>query len=270
VRKGLNGAAAVMLGLWAAASAAKERVPPRAAPIQVMIVGTFHFDNPGLDYRNVAVDDVLKPARQREIAAVVQSLARFRPTAVGVEWRADAARESYAKFRAGTLPARRDEAVQLGFGVARQAGLGTVHGLDMPMQLPFDPVFAYAKAHGGGATIERITAVSDAMVAAQERTLKTKGIAATLRLLNDPVSAAETHGLYREILKLGAGADQPGFEATATWYRRNLGICAHLLQAAKPGDRMIVFFGAGHLTLLQQCVAETPGFELVDARRYLP
>lgn len=30
---------------------------------QVMIVGTMHFDNPGLDYRNVAVDDVLAPKR---------------------------------------------------------------------------------------------------------------------------------------------------------------------------------------------------------------
>lgn len=246
---------------------------PRAAAgpaTQVMVVGTFHFDNPGLDYRNLAVDDMLAAPRQREIAAIVRALARFRPNVVGVEWRAQAAAEAYAKFRAGTLPPDRDEAVQLGFALAKSADLGTVHGLDMPMELPFEAVFDFANKHGGQAIIDRITAVSEENVAAQDTTLRTRGVAATLRLLNDPVAAERTHGLYRETLKLGAGDDQPGLEATATWYRRNLGICARLLQAARPGDRVMVFFGAGHLTLLQQCVRETPGYELVDARDYLP
>jgi hypothetical protein len=261
--------AAACVALWAAASpaAAEDRAAP--APIEVMVVGTFHFANPGLDYRNVAVDDVLQPARQKEIAAIVQALARFAPTAVGVEWRETAAADAYARYRAGTLPPSREEAVQLGFALARARGLETVHGLDMPMSLPFEPVFAYAKAHGGEAIIDRITAVSERNVAAQESTLKTGGIAATLRLLNGP-AADDGHALYREVLKLGAGSEQPGLDATAAWYRRNLGICARLLQVARPGDRVAVFFGGGHLTLLRQCVAETPGYRLVDPLPYLP
>ena len=245
--------------------------PRPAAPVtKVMVVGTFHFDNPGLDFRNLAVDDVLKPKRQAEIAAVVRALARFSPTVIGIEWREEPARVDYQRYRAGTLPPTRDEGVQLGFALAKAAKLETVHGLDIPADLPFEAAFAFAEAHGRQDIIERITAVSDANVAEQENSLKARGIAATLRLLNDPVAADRTHGLYREVLKLGAGSEQPGLEATATWYRRNLGICAKLLQAARPGDRMMVFFGAGHLTLLQQCVRETPGFVLVDARRYLP
>ncbi len=135
---------------------------------------------------------------------------------------------------------------------------------------PFEPAVAFAQSHGKHAIIDRITTVSDQNVAAQERALKTEGIAATLRLLNDPVAADHTHGLYRELLEISSGDDQPGLEVTATWYRRNLGICAKLLQATKPGDRMVVFIGAGHLTLLQQCVRETPGYSLIDARDYLP
>ncbi len=244
--------------------------PVALAPVQVMIVGTFHFDNPGLDYRNVEVDDVLKPARQHEIAEVVRALARFAPTSVGVEWRAEPAATAYGQYRDGRLPPSRDEGVQLGFALAKSMGLEAVHGLDVPMSLPFDPVFAFAKQNGGDAIIEHITTVSDQNVAAQEAALKSGGVATTLRLLNDPIAADKTHALYREVLKLGAGSNQPGLEATATWYRRNLEICARLLQATRPGDRMVVFFGAGHLTLLQQCVRETPGYELIDARRYLP
>lgn len=259
------------LAMFVSGSAAAAQTPvPAVAPIQVMVVGTFHFDNPGLDYRNLEVDDVLKPRRQAEIAAIVRALSRFSPTAIGIEWRAEEAATSYQRYIAGTLPPSRDEAVQLGFAVARSANLATVHGLDIPADLPFSPAFTFAEKNGRKDVIDQITRVSEENVAAQDKALKTKGIAATLRMLNDPVAADKVHGLYREVLKLGSGSVQPGLDVTATWYRRNLGICAKLLQAAKPGDRMIVFFGAGHLTLLRQCVLETPGFVLVDARRYLP
>jgi pimeloyl-ACP methyl ester carboxylesterase len=243
---------------------------PAEPPVRVMIVGTFHFANPGLDYRNAKVDDVLTPPRQKEIDSVVSALARFQPTVIGLEWPDAEAAADYAKYQSGTLAPTRDEAVQLGFRLAQRAHLQAVRGLDTPMELPFDPVFDYAKNHGKQSIIDEITRVSDANVAAQENELKTKGIAATLRLLNDPVHAMESHGLYRDILKIGGGQDQPGLDATAMWYRRNLAICANLLQAAKPGDRVVIFFGAGHLPLLRQCVQETPGYELVDARSYLP
>jgi hypothetical protein len=47
-------------------------------------------------------------------------------------------------------------------------------------------------------------------------------------------------------------------------------ICANLVQLARPGDRIVVFYGSGHAFLLRQCVAETPGFRLVEANAYLP
>ena len=40
----------------------------------------------------------------------------------------------------------------------------------------------------------------------------------------------------------------------SAWYTRNLAICARLLQAIKPGDRVVVFYGQGHIYLLQQCL----------------
>ena len=54
------------------------------------------------------------------------------------------------------------------------------------------------------------------------------------------------------------------------WYRRNFLICANLLQLSRPGDRIVVFYGAGHAFLLRQCVQETPGFKLVEPNDYLP
>ena len=57
----------------------------------------------------------------------------------------------------------------------------------------------------------------------------------------------------------GAGDDQPGVELLTAWYKRNFTLCARIAQQAKPGDRMLVMFGAGHAFLLRQCVSGRAG-----------
>jgi len=52
----------------------------------LLIVGTGHLNNPGLDLINIKVDDVLSEARQKQILAIVEQLASSQPTHVAVEW----------------------------------------------------------------------------------------------------------------------------------------------------------------------------------------
>src|SRR6185503_18770752 len=102
-----------------------------ATKTQVMLVGTYHFSNPGRDVNNVKAVDVLAAERQREIARLVASLAKFAPTKVAVEWPAQVVQERYPKFLAGQLPESSNEVVQLGFRLARERGLKSVYGLDV-------------------------------------------------------------------------------------------------------------------------------------------
>ncbi|HTD29587.1 MAG TPA: hypothetical protein VK660_09385, partial [Xanthomonadaceae bacterium] len=97
-----------------------------AEPARVMIVGTFHFSNPGHDLHDVKAVDVTTPKRQAELQAISDALATFHPTVVAVEWPEDITTPRYAQFLKGTLPASTNEVVQLGFRVARQTGLKQV------------------------------------------------------------------------------------------------------------------------------------------------
>lgn len=152
-------AALLSSALWQPALAAD------TAKTQVMLVGTYHFSNPGKDLNNVKAVDVLTAERQREIGKVVTALARFAPTQVAVEWPERVVKERYEKFRDGQLPESRNEVVQLGFRLARERGLPTVHGLDVEGDFPFDPVVAWAREHGRAGEIDAMLAVGAKEVA---------------------------------------------------------------------------------------------------------
>lgn len=256
---GLIGAVA-----WGASAAAAD------APVQVMIVGDFHMSNPGRDMHNLKVDDVLAPGRQAEIAALNEGLLRFHPTVVDAEWPADIAAQRYDSYVKGTLAPSRNEVVQLGFRLARSAGLSTVHGIDVDGDFPYDAVAAYAKAHGMDGLIASANADIETMSKAEDAMLAKGSVGGVLRYLNDPAQIGRGQDFYRLMLKVGGGSDQPGAELLTQWYRRNFTICANLVQRAKPGDHVVVFYGAGHAFLLRQCVSEMPGYRLVEANDYLP
>jgi hypothetical protein len=240
------------------------------APVAVMIVGDFHMSNPGRDLHNLSVDDMLAPKRQAQIAAVVAGLARFHPTAVAAEWPAGITSRRYADYRAGKLAPSHNEVVQLGFRLAAAAGLSEVHGIDVDGDFPFEAVQTYARAHGQSAWVDAANATVADFVARQGERLKTGTVGAVLRWLNDPASIAHGNDFYRSMLHVGGGAEQPGAALLTAWYERNFRICANLVQMAKPGDRIVVFYGSGHSFLLRQCVSETPGFALVEPNAYLP
>ena len=237
---------------------------------QVVVVGTYHFSNPGLDQHNIKADDVLKPERQREIEEIVRSLGAYKPTFVGVEWPAAIVDERYPKYLDGTLAPSRNEVVQLGFRLAKQSGLDKMHGLDVPGDFPFEPVKKWAQANG------RMGMIDELMVAGERETAKVTAmqengtIGDILRYMNQPESIAANHSAYPTMLLFGRGEEQPGVALLSSWYTRNLAICARLLQALKPDDRAVVFFGQGHVYLISQCLDEAPGVERVDALAWLP
>jgi len=260
----------VLLGALLAVDDATAQAALMPAPTKVMIVGTFHLDNPGRDIFNVQVDDVLSERRQEELAGIATALARFAPTQVMVEWPEATTDERYASFRAGTLPPSRNEVVQLGFRLAALRELERVHGIDVQGDFPFEPVKAYASSHGLAPRLDAALAGAGKQVQELSQRVRKGSLGSVLRYMNTPSRALENHAFYVDMLRYGEGDTQPGARLVGAWYARNLAICARLLQTLPAGGRAVVFFGEGHAYLLRQCVIEAPGVDLVEANDYLP
>jgi hypothetical protein len=260
----------LLLAFIAIGDASAQTPPSKPAPTKVMIVGTFHLDNPGRDVFNVQVDDVLAKKRQAELADIANALAKFAPTQVMVEWPEATTDAQYASYRAGKLEPSRNEVVQLGFRLAKLRDLERVHGIDVQGEFPFDAVKEYASSHGMQPRLDAALAGAGKEVQNLSERVASGTIGSVLRYMNQSSRLLENHGFYMDMLRYGEGGTQPGARLVSAWYARNLSICARLLQTVPEGGRAVVFFGEGHAYLLRQCVIEAPGVELVEANDFLP
>lgn len=258
------------------------QTPAPAAPIQVMVVGSYHMNNPGRDMHNMQTDSVTTPQKQLELAAVAEALAGFRPTAVAIERvapdQATMLDAGWPAYRPENLLNDPDERVQIGYRLASQAGIDRVYAIDekdragQPTYFPMDGVIAWAQANGRMGEFQAIGGAIQATVAELEARQRERTVEQMLAEINAPqhkMVGPAGQGIYYAMLGLGSGDTQPGAELNARWYARNAQIFARLVQVAEPGDRIVIIYGAGHAYWLRHFIATTPGFDLVEPTAYL-
>lgn len=250
---------------------------PAEPLVEVMVLGTYHMGNPGLDLNNMQADDVTTPKRQQELADVARLLAKFKPNKIALEYTSDAPDRSvarYAQFTTAELATSKDERVQIGFRLAKQLGHTVVYGIDEQSEkidyFPFEPLMKFAERTGRQAEIAGPMEMGKEYVANLEK-MQRKGTVADLLLwMNEPTDIDRQHGIgYLGVLPVGAGREQPGAELNAMWFLRNAKIFAKLAEVAQPGDKVLVVFGAGHNYWLRYFARATPGFQLAEPNDYL-
>lgn len=254
---------------------------PEPPPVEIMVLGVWHMDNPGRDLNNASIDPVTTPEKQAELAAVAGALARFRPTAVAVESvapdQSNMLDAGWPAFDAARLLADPDERVQIGYRLAARAGVDRVYAVDekerdgQPSYFPYADLMAWAQANGRIADLQALGAAPRGFLAEMEARQRTHTVGQMLAEINAPEHpmVAGGNGLYYRFLQFGAGDVVPGAELNGRWYTRNAKIFAKLMQVARPGDRIVLVFGAGHAAWLRHFARTVPGFKLVEPGDYL-
>jgi len=267
--------AAFLLALCFAAQPAfaEEGADDVLEPVRVLVLGAYHFANPGADLNNAEADDVLTPRRQKELAALAETLKTFAPTAVAVEAVAKPpyADTGFANFKPEDLTKTRNETVQIGYRAAHVADIDRVYAIDErssegePDYFPYDRVHQQAKETGDA---ERLATMSDygALIAEFEEQQKSQSIPELLKFWN---SDRFPDDFYWNVMTIGEGEKQTGAELAAYWFMRNAKIFNKLVQVTGPGDRVIVVYGSGHGAWLREIVERTPGYVLEPVMPYL-
>ena len=251
----------------------------------IIILGSRHFANPGMDGTNTKMDDVLAPKRQREIEQLVTQLKAFQPTKIAIE--ADPARDtrvnaSYQDYLAGTYELRRNESDQIGFRLAKQMGhpklycvdfwddWGKAFSLDRD-KMDFD---TFAKTNNlehllpSPPTEGKITQDEDGTIWIEPE--KYVSIIDTYVQDNQPEGIRKEHQLYLRIARIGLGREYPGANWVWYWYERNLKIFVNLTRITESADDRILFIvGAGHVFLVQQFLEDSGDYTIESPLKYL-
>lgn len=250
---------------------------PTEPPIQVMVLGVYHFANPGRDVVNMEIDDVLAEGRQAELHELSQRLAAFAPTAIAVESRRsrdDCLDPRFLEFTPQRLREDRNETVQIGHRLAHDLGLQRVYAIDeqegeLPF-FPFERVQAFAAENGHADELQAMIARVQTAAAELSAEQATAPIYEQLARHNDPADILAGHEeLYYSLLKFSKRSDHAGAALNYGWYARNAVIFSNLTEIARPGDRVLLVYGAGHAYWLRHFAEHTPGFELVDPLSFL-
>ncbi len=252
---------------------------PRGPHAEVVLLGTFHFKDAGLDgYKPQHAIDVFEPDRQREIEAIAAALAAFKPTKVAVEAkpeREDDLQSQFASYRNGewTLPA--NEIYQLGFRIAKAAGHDRVYPVDAPGRW-FDErvdIDEFAKKNDQAELLRDPYQLSNYRLSLRLDKLKVEQpLREHLLLLNDAQMLANRHSIYlSRKLALREGDEYPGADGfVSQWYNRNLRIFGNMQRITESeNERILVIIGAGHVPILRHFVSNAPNMTLVEVSEYL-
>ena len=258
--------------------------PAEAPRAKVLLLGTFHFDDKGLDAHKPKYRfDVFSEEGQRQLGEVLDRLAEYAPTKVLVEQESaeqERVNRWYASYLAGKETGVANEIVTVGFALAKRLGHAKVHAFDAAAEwLTTAPdseeaLRQEAERIGMEALLEDPVLRSYSASASQmDEILETLTLRQRFRLLNHEGSLRLSHGAYFFFasFRISDGAAFPGPDGFASaWHNRNLRMFSTIQRlASAPDDRLLVLVGAGHVPILQHCVQSCPTMKWIPVDEYL-
>jgi hypothetical protein len=240
-------------------------------PAQVMLIGTFHFKDPGLDVAKVKDINIFTDESQQYLQEFATRLAVFKPTRILLEYGPEneaLLNQRFDDYVAGSYELGANEIYQLGFRIAKMAGLNGVQSFDhREVEWQADAMFEYAKQHNSPEMVTFNEIIAE-HTKKEEQARATLGLRELLRRSNDPERDRLNMDLYLATNPIGAGDGYSGADSSASWWHRNFRMYANIQKLATPGERIIAIGGSGHMAIIKQLLEIDQRLASVDVEPY--
>ena len=253
----------------------------KTTPKQALLIGTFHYHNPGADVAKTKSFDILSKKSQAELETITDKIKAFDPDQVFVEWPYDEQQELdslYQLYLAGTYFENdklsdfylKNEIFQLAFRAAKKSGLKSVKAVDYrDTEFPFDSLMTVI------AVSEQTDLQNQIMEGIQTITKEfdekiEQGISLLdlTYYLNSEKEMAMSNLFHTQIPLLVGGSDNfIGPYLTAEWYRRNLYMWSLIQKGTKSDDQKImVLLGASHTALIRDFINDNNNWNVKELK----
>jgi len=238
---------------------------------KVLLLGCFHFDNPGLDVAKFENANILSEKRQKEVLEIVEILKQFKPDKIFVEvpvelqGRLDS---NITKYKSGQFTLRGTETHQLGYRLAKELNLASLYAVDYrDSQFPFDSLVKSATEAKQFELLGYMKKSIDSVQNDFNESLKKNTVRELLLAQNTEAAGQLQVGGYFDFLVAGKEGNHVGSYLTSEWWRRNMIIYENILKRLDGKEKKIlVIFGSGHTALLKEMMKYNRNLELVPLK----
>ena len=259
----------------------KENLPASTSK-EVLLIGTFHYNNPGQDAAKTKSFDILKEKSQFELEEISSNIKRYNPTKIFVEWpyneqkELDSLYQLYTKnlyFKNDSLSDfyLKNEIFQLAFRVAKENDLKKVYGIDYSTSFPFEEVMKDIE-NSGQLTLQ--TQIQGIFEWAEGFDNKIES-GMTLTELTYHINSTEFRKLSNNwhnnlMLLAGKTDDFSGPLLTSEWFKRNLYMWSLIQKNTIDSDeRIMVLVGGSHAAIIELFINENENWKVKELQEIM-
>jgi len=248
-----------------------------------LLIGTFHYNNPGADVAKTQSFDILSESTQKDLQLMTAKIKTYDPTKVFVEWPYDEQQELdslYQKYLAGSYFQndslsdfyQKNEIFQLAFRVAKANNLPQVLAMDYKTSFPFDEVIQAIEKNKQLALKTKIfDGISKFTVDFDDKIAAGISLPELTLYLNTPEMRAFSNDFHNNLMLIaGAPNDFSGPLLTAEWFKRNLYMWSLIQKnTAQTDERIMVLAGASHIAMFELFINENPQWSITELEEVL-
>lgn len=237
---------------------------------QILLLGTFHFENPGLDVAKVNTFNVMTDKSQKELENITNKIKTFGPDKIFIEWNYEKQAKLdkfYARNTDSLLHRSADEIVQVALRSAKKLGHKKLFAIDYNhADFPYDSLTKGMKEAGQSDLLKKNEDVMRDYEKTQNQKIAKYSLTELLLDLNSKKSNEENISWYLETAVKGGKTDNfVGAYLVSEWYRRNLYMYALIQKLTESkDDKIMVLLGAGHTAMIREFVEHDPNFEIIE------
>ncbi|WBL25848.1 DUF5694 domain-containing protein [Zunongwangia sp. HGR-M22] len=246
---------------------------------KVLLVGSFHFNYPGLDAHKISEEkkiNIYSEKRQKELQELLNYISKFKPTKIMVETGENTGYllKNYERYKNGEEKLRPNESSQIGMRLADRFALDTIYGVDAghlmldlykkrTSEKPQNYIDSISDRHHFGGDDKFMRRYNE-FYSYKDKVEYKNTLLKTFKYMNSDKVLDRGFGDY-----ISGGQfiseEMEGPDALSMfWMNRNLRIFRKIQKINhNQNDRILVIFGAGHVSILKWLFKCTPEFELV-------
>jgi hypothetical protein len=253
--------------------------------VKVILLGTYHFNNPGNDMVKQKERNILSKESQQDLDNIVDkiNMSAYRPDQIFVESDFSEKKElnanyqsyiknQYHKFTDTIKRARlkrfytEGETFQLGYRLAKKLKHQELYPIDSLIEMRFDILM---KGIDSNPKLKK--EFDEIKASLSDNCLEKSNLSEVFLCMNEKSELDDNLGFYISFAnKVMINKDYFGSNLVADWYKRNLIMYSNIQNQLKPDTKNIfVLVGTGHAAILKQFFENDKNFELVDLKEIL-